>query len=304
MSDFVDELLRRSFVGRGSPVSQSSIDAVVERFRVTLPKPLHKLWRGGETIALETLNAHILGPTEILHLINDGAWNDQFVECGFIPVLDDHQSNYLVLIVRAPLAFRIAHLPHDDESRLLYRDLDSFVRDLLSALDASEPADLFFHETQGDYPPDAPRTQNDQDSARALLTTDGTRGEWNYATQLLDASNLGEWAKLLETDHFVRRDVLTRMHQMNSPAIRELLKRDQLAFNEFARAAADAARRAGIKVGEQRQDVLQVGGKWMNLESSFHRRNIPDAIPRLMAWFEDLIAGRSPHDRMGNFMVH
>jgi hypothetical protein len=303
MVDFIDQLLSRAEVRLGSPASPSSIDALGERFGAAIPGPLDRLWRAGETIALKTLDAHIASPTEILQWTNNGSWGEQLIEYGFVPILDDHQSNYLAVIVRPPLAFRVVRLPHDDESRLLYRDLDSFAKALLMALDAGESADSFFSGTQGDYPPDTPRSRNDQDAARALLTTDGTCGEWNYAIQLLDAANLAEWANLLETDHFVRRDAVARMRLMQAPTIQELLKRDQQAFEEFARAAADAARRAGLEVGERKSGCLQVGGKWMQLDGFFHRRKIRDAMPRMAAWFEDVIAGRNPYDRPGHFMV-
>jgi hypothetical protein len=303
MADFVDELLRREDVIHGERSSPSVIDALATRLGAAFPEPLLKLWGAGDNVALAPLDAHIPGPTEILQLIDDGAWGDHLLERGFVPVLDDHQSNYLAVIVHAPLAYRVAHLPHDDGSRMLYRGLNDFAKALLHALDAGESADLFFHETQGDYAHNAPRPQSDQDAARALMATDGTHEEWNYAAQLLDASNLAEWAKLLETDHFVRRDVVARLRQMQSPAVQELLKRDQVAFDAFAHEAAEAARKVGLKVGEQRKDVLQVGENWMNLEAFFHRRHIPNATPRMIAWFEDLIAGRNPHDRAGHFMT-
>ena len=38
------------------------------------------------------------------------------------------------------------------------------------------------------------------------------------------------------------------------------------------------------------------------LEFAFHRRHIPDALPRLMTWFRDQAEGRNPHDRPGHFM--
>ncbi len=61
----------------------------------------------------------------------DGAWGGQLLTRGFVPVLDDHQSNYLAVIVHAPLAYRVVYLPHDDGSRLLYRDLHGFAKALL-----------------------------------------------------------------------------------------------------------------------------------------------------------------------------
>lgn len=302
MADTVDRLLARGGVSAVGPASRADIDEVAGRFGATLPAPLIELWGATDGVALDPLDAHILGPTEVILLVEDQAWPAGLVDQGFLPVLDDHQSNYLAAIVKGPLAYRVAHLPHDDAGRLLYRDLDPFLGALLHALDQDETADTFFRRTHGDYSPDAPRTREDRAAARALMATDGERDEWNYAAQLLDAEDVAEWATLLETDHFVRRDVVARMEQMTAPAIRELLRRDQAAFEEFAAEVAEAAREAGFEVGRRQRDALQVGGKWMNLECFFHRRRIPDAIPRMLAWFGDLIAGRNPHDRPGHFM--
>jgi len=302
MSDAVDRLLARNDVGVAAPSPRADVDDLVERFGRVLPSPLLELWGASNGVALESLNDHILGPTEVIRLIDEGAWPGGLVGQTFLPVLDDHQSNYLAAIVRGPAAFRVAHLPHDDGSRLLYRDVDSFIRALPGALDQGKSAALFFHDTQGDYPADSPRTRADQSAARALMATDGALNEWNYAAQLLDASSLTEWATLLETDHFVRRDVVARMEKMTDPAIRELLRRDRLAFEDFAARTAEAAREAGLDVGRRERDVLQVGGNWMNLEGFFHRRRIPDAVPRMLAWFEDVIAGSDPRDRPNHFM--
>jgi len=303
MGDVIDKLLARDDTGTTDAAARSEIDAVSRYFDAAVPELLVKLWRASDGVTLERLDAHLLGPSEVRYLVADGAWNEDLVERGFLPVLDDHQSNYLVVIVRDPLAVRVAHVPHDDGSRLLYRDFESCVADLLRAMDSEASADLYLHDAQGDYAPDAPRPEEDQNAARELMRTAGEREEWNYAAQLLDASNLPEWAKLLETDHFVRRDVRARMRKMSSPAIRQLLRKDKAAFEAFATLAADAARRTGLKVGGRQGDALQVGGKWMNLEGFFHRRNIPNALPRMIAWFEDLIAGRNPHHRTGHYMA-
>jgi hypothetical protein len=221
-----------------------------------------------------------------------------------VPLLDDHQSNYVVIMVHAPLAFRIAHLPHDDSCRLIYRDLEGFAGGLLEALGNNDvPADEFFHETEGDYTTDGARSAEDQQAALALLATDGKDGKWNYAIQLLDASDLASWAKVLETDHFVRRDALARMRQLKSPAIQELLQRDQLPYVEFARAVAAASRAAGLDVVEHENGGLQIGGSWVNLDVFFHRRNIPNAMARLVALFQDWAAGRDPRKRPDYFLA-
>jgi hypothetical protein len=301
LAEVIDQLLARDDVDPAGPARRGDMDAVSRAFDAPMPELLVELWRTSDGVTLASLDAHLLGPAEVRQLLADGKWDGDLVERALVPVLDDHQSNYLAVAVRGPLAFRVVHLPHDDGSRLLYRDFESCLADLLRATDGDDTADTYLHDAQGDYAADAPRPEEDQQAARELMRTRGEREEWNYAAQLLDASNLDEWARLLETDHFVRRDVRARMRKMRSPAIRELLRRDQAAFEEFAALAAGAARRAGLDVGERRGDVLQVGGHWMNLDAFFHRRNVPRALPRMVAWFEDVIAGRDPRNRADHF---
>jgi len=304
VGDTLVQLLARDDVTVGDPAPRAAVDAVAKRFGGALPAALIKLWSASDGIVFDSLDAHILGPADVVRMLDESAqpWASYLLDQGFLPILDDHQSNYLVVNVREPLAFRVTHLPHDDDRRPLYRDVDSFLLALPQAVASDESADSFFRATDGDYPPDAPRTEADQSAARALMATDGMNEEWNYAAQLLDASNLAEWATLLETDHFVRRDVVARMEKMTDPAIRDLLQRDRAAFEEFAHTVAKAARAAGLNVGRRQPDALQVNGRWMNLEGFFYRRNVPDAIPRTITWFEDLIAGRDPHKRPGHFM--
>ncbi len=304
MPDALDVLHARLRVAPGPRPEPAAVAGLAARFGVALPDPLLRLWAAADGVALGALDAHVPGPTELLAAFDDGnTWGDWLAGRGVVPVLDDHQSNYVVAAVRGPLGPRVLLLPHDDSSRVLYRTLDGFADGLLQAIDAGESADVFFQAAEGDYAPDAPRPPADHDAARALLATAGTNGEWNYAIQLLDATNLAEWERVLETDHFVRRDAVARMREISSPEIQTLLSRDRQAFAGFVREVVKAARAAGLPVGEQRADVLNVGGHWMNLDAFFHRRNIPDALPRLVAWFEDIVAGRDPHARPGHYMA-
>src|SRR4051812_29011469 len=149
MGDVIDELLARDDAGTNDPASRSDIDAVSRYFDAPLPELLVKLWRASDGVTLEQLDARLLGPSEVHQLLADGAWNEELVGRGFLPVLDDHQSNYLVVIVRDPLAFRVAHVPHDDSSRFLYRDFESCVADLLRAIDREDSADMYLHDAEG-----------------------------------------------------------------------------------------------------------------------------------------------------------
>jgi hypothetical protein len=298
MADAFDRLLARADIGIRAPASWSEIDALAEHYGAALPAFLVQLWLKSDGIDLPTLHADIPGPTEIRQIEGPGA--EWLVERGFVPIFDDHESNYLAVLVRSPLAFRVSYLPHDDGSRLIYRDLDGFAQAVFDALDRGKAG---FYKLDGDYPPDSPRPTSDQVAAQKLLATSGDNEEWNYAIQLLDASNLAEWENVLETNHFVRRDALARMRQMKHPAIRDLLRRDQSTFEEFAAAVANAARNAGLRIGKCSGDALQIDGHWIGLETFFYRRNIANALPRLIDWVKDLCASRNPHDRPGHFFV-
>ena len=206
-------------------------------------------------------------------------------------------------MVNEPLAPRMAHVPHDDETRIFYRDFESFLRDLLERLERDEDVESYFYENDGDYPPDSPRSPQDQKDACLLLSTNGQHDEWNFAVQLLDASNLAEWDRVLETDHFIRRDAVERMGKMSSPAIQRLLANDRSAFEKFIVSVADAAERAGLKVGSRQRDCLQIGGIWINIDAFYYRRNVSDAMPRMFAWISDLIAKRDPRARENHYFA-
>jgi hypothetical protein len=302
MSDVLEQLLAHEAATTSDPASRSDIDAVARRIDAPLPELLAQRWRRSDGVAMQPLDCLVLGPSAVLQLLDNDAWFD-LSKRGLLPIVDDHQSNLLAVFTRGPRAFRVAHLAHDDDDRLLYRDVEGCFRGLLECADQGSDAASFFYETQGDYPPDEPRCDEDQEAARELLAAPHELDEWNHAAQLLDAGNLAGWRRLLETDHFVRRDARERMRKMSSPAIKALLAEDQEAFDEFVELAANAARQAGMKVGPSERDALQVGGKWMNMDAFFHRRRIPNAVPRMLAWFEDVIAGRDPNLRPGNFMA-
>jgi hypothetical protein len=302
MADSINELITRDDVDRNDPASVADIEAVADLFGTGLPEPMLRVWRATDGIVLTEIDAHILGPSESLEIAREDVLNMGLVDRGLLPLLDDHQSNYLMLNLSAPLAFRVSYVPHDDGSRLIFRDLFSCAKHLLGMMDREESADGLY-DTPGDYEADAPRDMADQMSARALLTTGGEHEECNYAAQLLDASNLDEWQQLLETDHFVRRDVRARMAKMSSPAIRELLRTDDKAFADFAARAEAEARKAGLDVGPRDLDCLKIGQSWMNLDAFFHRRNIPNAFSRMIAWFADVAAKRDPRTREDHFMI-
>jgi len=268
----------------GSPAEPQAIADVAKLFKVALPQDLLDVWGVSNGLALDTIDADLLSCEQVVEFSREGP-------AGLLPLFHDRQSNYLALAMDEPRAPRVLHIPHDDGPRLLFNGTGSCVDALLACMESGESLDIFLSETDGDYGPDVRRSERDQQAARALLLTDGKDNEWNFATQLLDETNLAEFARLLETDHFVRRDVRARMDAMKSPAIRELRARDRKAFAQFTENLATVARVAGLSVEKTKsEESLRVGSIFVSLETFFHQRQEPDAMARAVARIQELIA--------------
>jgi hypothetical protein len=268
----------------GSPAEPGVIAEVAALFRSELPQDLVDVWGVSNGLALDPIGADLLSSEQVLEFSREGP-------AGLLPLFTDRQSNYLALAMDGLRAPRVIHIPHDDGPRLLFNGTESCVDALLACLESGESLDLFLSETHGDYGPDTRRSERDQQAARALLLTDGENNEWNFATQLLDETNLAEFARLLETDHFVRRDVRARMDAMASPAIRELRAADRKSFAQFSDNLATSAQAAGLRVEKSSaEEKMRIGGIFVSLEAFFHLRHQPDAMARTLARIRELIA--------------
>lgn len=151
------KIAKRGWGRRSTP---HDIREIEERFHGRIPPSLMRIWECRQPVSFSyfRVDGHFLTTGEILKQANEGPWPLEGVERGLLPIFDDHQSNLVAVSIRDPLKFRVIHIPHDGESRLLYRDLDGFYQGILDAHNKRECADHFFHEADGDYSDDTPRT--------------------------------------------------------------------------------------------------------------------------------------------------
>jgi hypothetical protein len=81
---------------------------------------------------------------------------------------------------------------------------------------------------------------------------------------------------------------------MKSPAIRELRARDRKAFAQFTEELSAAAQAAGLRVERANsEESLRVGGIFVSLETFFHQRRGQDAMAKVIARIQELIALKS-----------
>jgi hypothetical protein len=300
MPDSLDELISRADRIAGPPADSAAISRIERRFGLPIPEPVLRIWRLGSSIQWHDLDAELVGAELLCEWIDRGIWHEGFIQGGYLPLLDDHESNFATVMVRPPLAPRLAFVPHDDGPRLVYTSIETFARSMLDSLDRRELArDTLCSEC--DYPRDGRRTIDDRTSGRRLLETRGDNNEWNYAIQLLDEDDIDAWERLLETDHFVRREAIQRVKSLLSRAIHELLKRDKAEFDRFASEVVAMARHEGMRVGPREDSALQINDRWKNLETFFYRRKVSNALPRMIQWMKDQEEGRDPRKRRGHF---
>lgn len=287
----IESLLAADGVDASGPANPGALAEVAALFKTALPESLANLWRAANGAALNPVDADLLSCEQVMEFSRKPEAGPAWVSLGMLPLFHDRQSNYLALAMSGPLAHRVLHVPHDDGPRLLFAGLESCLDAVAACAGSGESLDIFLHETDGDYSPDARRPERDQQAARALLLTDGKNHEWNFATQLLDETNLEEFARLLETEHFVRRDVRERMDSMQSPEIRKLRSRDRKAFAQFSEDLATTAQTAGLRVEKAgSEETLRIGGIYIGLETFFHERGAPDAMAKAIARIQELIA--------------
>jgi hypothetical protein len=96
------------------------------------------------------------------------------VAFGLVVLDDANTSNHHCYVTRGPLAGSILYLVHDDDSTVVFKGLDSYLRAAKSALDAGTCLDDLYHD---DDHPKVPVTAPDQDALaktiRELLRDEG-----------------------------------------------------------------------------------------------------------------------------------
>lgn len=298
MSQALRQILKHRDAKIGSPATVEEIAQVAAYYQRQLPESVVDFWLQCGGVRFDnTFDAKLLGPREVLQVLAESVWFD-YAKFEVLPIFDSLQANYHVVCMNNLLAYRIMYTPHDDRPKLVYRDFDSFLADLYVGFNSAEWNTLYFHrQNNGDYARDKPRTSGDQATALKLLSLPDENHNWNFAIELLDESDPEPWLKLLQTNHFVRRDALTHLSAMTLPRMKAIYELDQREFATFFDQFEQAAHETGLPVGKRVRDSLNVGGRWINLDALFYLRNEPRALERMMNLCRDIVEKRNPRER-------
>ena len=102
----------------------------------------------------------------------------------------------------------------------------------------------------------------------------------------MNEEDIEPWQFLLETNHFVRRDAVKRLSKSESPAMKELFKKDQETFNAYVQSVIDAAQAAGLQVGKRQWTKLTIENQGIELEGKYWLRNTKDVVSEILAMFK------------------
>lgn len=301
MREALDRILKNPTVQTRPPCDLADLARLTAQISAPVPDGLAKFWRSSNGAIFSAHDAKILAThevSELLHIDGFGTW---LLDSGFLPFLYDEESNYIALAFKTPLEPRLIYVLHDDSPKVLYRNTESFFEGCNNLLLSADFAGLYFHMSDGDFGPDAVRTNNDLAAGKQLMQS---AEDWHIAmaVQLLDATCTEEWNSLLNGDRFARQDALRRLRTMTSINAKNILASDAKAFDAFVAEVCGVLDGLGMRF-EQKQGAVRINRHWMDLNAFFGRRHIKDAMPRLVDWFKDEEVGNMPTDRPGNYMA-
>lgn len=296
-----DQIVGNATVETQSPCEPTDLVKLQEQLSATIPSALVDFWQKSNGATFKHHDACILGTGEVFELLNLDGFGEWLLDAGFLPIVDDRESNYLCIALKAPLSPRIVYVLHDGSPKLLYQDIDALFEGCIELLASKDFAARYFHNADGDYKPDANRISNDIEAAKALMQSED---DWaiSIAIQLLDSTCTVEWHELLNGDRFARQDALNRLRSLSSDAAKRILDRDAEDFEAFANSVCDALKLAAVPF-ERRQTAVRINRQWMDLNAFFGLRDIDNAMQKLVNWFMDVQNGATPADRPDNYFV-
>ena len=293
-------ILQNPSVETRPPCSDVEIDVLERQFSVLIPEVLKDFWKSSNGAVLKDHNGSLLGVGEVAELLS-GSFKEWWRDAGFLPLLFDQEASYVCMAVRAPMSPRVVELRYYETPHLLYRDWGALFESCVELLATSDCAHGYFYDKDCDFEPDADRSTEDLEAAAVLMQSDE---DWKkyLAIQLLDVHSTNAWFELLNGSIFARHEARARLKRMSFKEAKQILKRDDIEFNEFKLAVRQALENSGIGL-EYWHDHIGIHGKLIDLNNFYCRRHIDNAIPRLVNWFRDVKSGKEPTERAGPYMT-
>jgi cell wall assembly regulator SMI1 len=283
----------------GQPATKARLDKLEKAVRLKLPDDFRELYRTANGFSVDGGSLEFIEVDEVESMADLA--ESTF---GWLPFAHCNDSNYYSVACNEPLRGFVAHLYHDDESKLVCRSLGRFL-DVVAEREArrqeaqgSDDEDEVAEQTRldfidGDLALAVPeRTEEDVRAACEVVRlasgldagTAGHNEALRYAAFLFGAGNEDDLAGLFAHDEYVRETALRRLQHLGTPRATQVIasyRNDLAAFVERTR---EALRAAGLRVrGEGYAITVDPGNVHLNVEMLYSKRDDPTFLEGLIA---------------------
>jgi hypothetical protein len=280
-------------------VSKGRLDQLEETLEVKLPADFRELYGLADGLAVDGGSMEFLDVERIEDYA--GAFSAAF---GYVAFAECNDSNPYALCCNGPLRGVVAHLYHDDESKLVCRDLGRFL-DLVAeraarirAAAGSEDEDEVSEANRlDDIGGDLAfavreRTAEDLRRARELVRLSSPpapdRPQHNealrYAAQLFGEGQEDELAALFEADEYVRGAALERLRHLGTPRAAQVIAASEADLTRFVDRMVAVLLGAGMQVRREGNQVnVNPGNIHLNVPMWYSARRQADVFDDLLA---------------------
>lgn len=285
MSRFEDFITRLGVRARPG-ATEAEIAGFERATGLQLPKTFRELYRQYNGLEFAEGGLKLLSLSESLEYFNNLENCDLTKTWGYIPFLDNEDSNPWCICCTGPLTGYIVMVSHDDGARVKFRSLDELFEGLLGI---PEDDRWYLDDMEGSFD-GTERTSQDVQTARSLLSglssysESDQRDACRFALWLLSEDQVDEIIPLLDyPDEYIQREAVDRLTGMQSPKAVDALKQSQKRFADFVEQAVEILKQRGVPARVLNKEMtVNIGGIFLNMEMFYAERHKPGAMEHIV----------------------
>ena len=237
--------------------------------------------------------SQFFGASDILKNLDQSSPSSAFFidlkESNYLPLysLSNSWGIYCVVttgLLKGYIVF-ISTKGHGDE--LAFPSVSSLIDYIVLTFENYEMQEEMFFEGYTHYKRTNVRSQEEISLGKRLIVSEDD-SNWIYAAYLLSDKEAEEWLKLLDTEHFLRREVIERLNHIGTDEARTILSIDRGQYDEFANLLVDKLKNRGVESEYYDGNYLKVKGHHFILDYLYYKRN-KESLDQASEWITSRI---------------
>lgn len=279
--DVLSTLLNQPDIIAGPPAALADLQAFERESALSVPDVLKEIYSACDGIIIEAGVLEVLslrGSLTYLQGLRNAGIPPRW---GYMPFVDNFDSNPWCVCCAEPLAGYVVRVAHDDSATIMFRSPISF---LAAIQDLRRAGSSWLDEIPHEYR-DSGRMPRDIETADRLMEAASTLDDvertdaYRFATSLYSEDEWQRIAALLDDhDENVREAAVCRLKSMTATAAGQAVEAYLSSVSEFAEQCAVRLREAGIDATVHGNSRLRLdpGPIWLNTDMLYSRRNEPN----------------------------